>query len=79
MLHGFSVFGDALALAVDALKRVFEIGRLDGRLGNDGLDLVLFGLEIEGPSLSLVLLLLLLPVVERRFARLGRRRGLGPE
>lgn len=47
MRHRRGVLRDALLLPVDTLQGVVEVCRLDGRLGNGDLHLVLFGFEVK--------------------------------
>lgn len=59
-LHRSLVFRNALNFAVNALKRIHQIRGCNGRVGNDGLHLILLSLEIERLSLPLPLILILI-------------------
>ena len=65
------VLRDALALAVDALQRVQEVRRGDGRLGDGDLHLLLLELEVEGPLSALAALLVLLALLVLVFAEVA--------
>lgn len=61
--HGGRILRDTFHFAVDTLKRIHQVCRGKGRVGNDYLHRLLFRLEVEGLPLPLGLVLFLLLIL----------------